>query len=264
MTRTEPCVITDVRDGAVWMTLNRPAAMNSITPEVVNLLGEALDRAEQDNTVRSVVLTGNGRAFCAGADLKHVRQTTSGDPDAVSAFLHSVLALMERLEAFPKPVIAGVNGLALAGGLELVLCCDLVLAARSAKLGDAHANYGLLPGGGSSVRLPRKIGPTRAKYLLYTGDFIPAESLMAWGLVNEVYDDDALMDGIQQLVSRLSDKSPLVLRRMKRLVDDGLEQPSPTALRLELLASEVHAHSHDMKEGLAAFEEKRKPAFQGR
>lgn len=264
MTNSEPCVMTDARDGALWMTLNRPAAMNAITPDLVALLDEALNRVEHDNDLRSVVLTGNGRAFCAGADLKHVRQTTSGDPDAMGAFLHSVLALMERLEKFPKPVIAAVNGLALAGGLELVLCCDLVLAARSAKLGDAHANYGLLPGGGSSVRLPRKIGPTRAKYLLFTGEFMPADTLMDWGLVNEVFEDDALMDGAQQLVSRLSEKSPLVLRRMKGLVDDGLEQPSATALRLELLASEVHAHSYDMKEGLAAFEQKRKPAFQGR
>jgi enoyl-CoA hydratase len=172
--------------------------------------------------------------------------------------------VMTRLEKFPKPVIAAVNGLALAGGLELVLCCDLVIAARSARLGDAHANFGLLPGGGSSVRLPRKIGPTRAKHLLYTGEFVPAEQLREAGLVNEVVDDADLLAAAGRLVARLRTKSPLVLRRMKALVDDGLEQPIETALRLELLASEVHAHSHDMKEGLAAFEEKRAPVFTGR
>lgn len=264
MTISEADVVTTVRDGALWITLNRPAAMNAITPEVVTRMRQALEEAEHDDAVRSVVLTGAGRAFCAGADLKHVRQHTSDNPEAMAQFLRSVLILMERLETFPKPVIAGVNGLALAGGLELVLCCDLVLAARSAKLGDAHANYGLLPGGGSSVRLPRKIGPTRAKYLLYTGEFVPSESLVACGLVNEVFDDDALTEGIQKLVARLAEKSPLVLRRMKNLVDDGLEQPAATALRLELLASEAHAHSHDLQEGLAAFEEKRKPNFIGR
>src|SRR5207244_4252431 len=103
----------------------------------------------------------------------------------------------------------------LAGGLELVLCCDLVLAARSAKLGDAHGNYGLLPGGGASVRLPRKIGVTRAKYLLYTGDSLPAEEFVAAGLVNEVVDDDRLMEAAQNLVAKLETKSALALRRVK-------------------------------------------------
>jgi enoyl-CoA hydratase/carnithine racemase len=146
----------------------------------------------------------------------------------------------------------------------LVLCCDLVIAARSAKLGDAHANFGLLPGGGSSVRLPRKIGPTRAKYLLFTGDFLPADDLIASGLVNEVVDDAELTAAAERMVAKLGAKSSLVLRRMKALVADGLEQPKDVALRLELLASEVHAHSHDMREGLAAFEQKRKPSFIGR
>lgn len=261
---SEAVVLTEARAGAMWITLNRPAAMNSITPEIVEGIAGALDRAEVDGTVGAVVLTGTGRAFCAGADLKYVRETTAGDDAATAAFLQTVLGIMNRLEKFPKPVIAAVNGLALAGGLELVLCCDLVLAARSAKIGDAHANFGLLPGGGSSVRLPRKIGPTRAKYLLYTGEFVPAGDLVEAGLVNEVVDDAELGAAVARLVARLATKSPLVLRRMKALVDDGLEQPQETALRLELLASEVHAHSHDMREGLAAFEEKRTPRFLGR
>ena len=265
---SEAAVLSQARAGAMWITLNRPAALNSITPEMVRGIDAALDLAQDDHEVRAVVLTGSGRAFCAGADLKYVRETTGGDEAAAAAstaaFLQTVLAIMTRLEKFPKPVIAAINGLALAGGLELVLCCDLVIAARSAKIGDAHANYGLLPGGGSSVRLPRKIGPTRAKYLLYTAEFVPAESLVEAGLVNEVVDDAQLMAAAERLVAKLLPKSPLVLRRMKALVDDGLEQPAETALRLELLASEVHSHSHDMREGLAAFEEKRKPNFLGR
>ncbi len=246
------------------MTLNRPSALNAITPSIVEGIARALDSAENDPSVVAIVLTGEGRAFCAGADLKFVRSQTQGDEAAVSRFLNSILALMARLEKFPRPVIAAINGLALAGGLELVLCCDLVVAARSAKLGDAHANFGLLPGGGSSVRLPRKIGPTRAKYLLYTADFLPAETLRDWGLVNEVVEDGELGAATGRLIGRLATKSTLVLRRMKALVDDGLEQPVETALRQELLASEVHAFSHDMREGLAAFEEKRKPNFLGR
>lgn len=256
-------VLTEVRGGAIWLTLNRPAALNSLTPDIVSGIDRALERAEADD-IRAVVLTGNGRAFCAGADLKFVRSQAGADETAMARFLNSILVTMNRLESCPRPVIAALNGMTLAGGLELVLCCDLVIAARSAKIGDAHANFGLLPGGGSSVRLPRKIGPTRAKYLLYTGAFVPAAELVAAGLVNEVVDDADLIPAVERLVARFADKSPLVLRRMKALVDQGLEQTQATALKLELLASEVHSHSHDMKEGLAAFEEKRKPNFIGR
>lgn len=256
-------VISEIRNDAMWITLNRPDALNALTPAVVSGINAALDKAQQSGA-RAVVLTGTGRAFCAGADLKFVRGEAGNDEAALGRFLDTILVVMNRLETFPMPVIAALNGLTLAGGLELMLCCDLVIATRSAKLGDAHANFGLLPGGGSSVRLPRKIGPTRAKYLLYTGEFVPAEQLVAAGLVNEVVDDDLLIAATETLIAKLANKSPLVLRRMKALVDDGLEQPTAVALRQELLASEVHAYSHDLKEGLAAFEEKRKPRFIGR
>ena len=171
---------------------------------------------------------------------------------------------MSRLDRFPKPVIASLNGITLAGGLELVLCCDLVIAAQSAKIGDAHANYGLLPGGGGSVRLPRVIGPTRAKYLLYTGEFVSAEDMREAGLVNQVVDDSHLDAATQKVADTIATKSPLGLQRMKALVDDGLEQPEDTALRLELLASEVHAFSADLQEGLEAFQGKRAPRFTGK
>ena len=256
-------VISEIRAGAMWITLNRPDALNAITPALVSGINAALDKAQLSD-IHAVVLTGTGRAFCAGADLKFVRGEARNDETSLSRFLDTVLLVMNRLETFPMPVIASLNGLTLAGGLELMLCCDLVVAARSAKLGDAHANFGLLPGGDSSVRLPRKIGPTRAKYLLYTGEFVLAEQLVAAGLVNEVVDDDMLIPATEALVAKLVNKSPLVLRRMKVLVDDGLEQPCAIALRQELLASEVHARSNDLKEGLAAFEEKRKPRFTGK
>jgi enoyl-CoA hydratase len=257
-------VISEISNGAMWITMNRPYAMNSITPEVLEGIDNALDQAATRSDVRAVVLTGTGRAFCAGADLKYVQGKIGEGATGTNQFLNAVLATMNRLERFPMPVVAAVNGMALAGGLELVLCCDLVIATRSATLGDAHANYGLLPGGGGSVRLPRKIGPTRAKYLLYSGDFIPAEEMLQSGLVNAVVDDDALKSTVEALVAKLAAKSPLGLRRMKALVDDGLAQPIESALRLELLASEAHAHSEDMKEGLAAFNERRRPVFVGR
>lgn len=258
----QAAVLTEARNGAIWMTLNRPEAMNSISPEVIQGLMQGLDLAEAAAEMRAVVLTGTGRAFCAGADLKFVRSTGAGG--GAGRFLEDFLVLLNRLEAFPKPIIAAVNGTALAGGLEMVLCCDLVVAARSAKFGDAHANYGLLPGGGGSVRLPRKIGPTRAKYLMYTGEFVSAERMESAGLVNEVADDAEFLQAVSRIVASIAAKSPLGLARMKALVNDGLQQPVEVALRQELLMTALHEHSHDMREGLVAFEEKRAPRFVGR
>ena len=260
----EQVVKLDIRGAAAWITLNRPTALNSLTPGVGAGIDAALDEIERHPEVCAVVVTGNGRAFSAGADLKFIRESSGGDPHALQHFTRNLLQVLTRLEQFPRPVIAAVNGLALAGGIELVLCCDIVIAAESAKLGDAHANYGLIPGGGSSVRLPRKIGPTRAKALMFTGEFLPARELMAMGLVNEVVSDGELTAAVERFVAKLANKSPLGLARMKQLVDDGLNQPQDTALRLELLAFDLHASSEDMQEGLAAFEQKRTPQFKGR
>ena len=172
--------------------------------------------------------------------------------------------MFDAVETFPKPVISAVNGLALAGGLELILCGDLVIASENAKLGDAHSNYGILPGGGASVRLPRAVGPTMANYLFFTGEFLPASRLVTCGLVNEVVPADQLETRVAALVEVIATKSPLGLARLKRLVRDGLAQEVPTGLRLELLMSEAHAHSADFVEGLTAFGEGRSPIFTGR
>ncbi len=258
-------IIVDDHDRHVAITLNRPDALNSISPAMIDDLNAALDGLEDRPLLCALSITGSGRAFCAGADLKAAKERMAGmDAAAVnSGFLDDLRRLLLRIEAFPAPVIAAVNGLALAGGLELLLACDLVVAVESTKLGDAHANYGLLPGGGSSVRLPRKIGPTRAKQLIFTGDFLPARQMMDWGLVNQVVPDDGLAGALEALVGTLAARSPIGLRRMKRMVDDGLEQSLGAALRYELSLNAQHAASHDRIEGLAAFAEKRKPNFKG-
>lgn len=251
------------RGDAVWLWLNRPDQLNALSPTVMMELLQALDQAEKESGIRALVLGGRGRAFCAGADLKHFLDAV-GSAEGVRQFVSRALVVMNRLEAFPYPTIAAVNGIAVAGGIELVLACDLVLAADTAVLGDAHMNYGLLPGGGSSIRLPRKIGPTRAKYLLFTGESIPAAEALSLGLVNKVVPAAELEAAVEKLVLRLSEKSPIALRRVKRLIDDGLEAPLDGALRLEMIAWEGHAHAEDLKEGLAAFSGKRKPVYKGR
>lgn len=259
-------IIVERRDGALWVTLNRPAALNSLTPTLGRELGRALDLAEADPDIRALVLTGAGRAFCAGADL--IGLGGAEDSRAINARIEALLPVIgrafDRLEASPLPVIAAVNGLALAGGLELVLCCDLVIAADSARFGDAHANYGLLPGGGGSIRLPRKIGPTRAKYLMMTGMFASAEEMCAAGLVNRVVTGDGLMEATRDLVGSLAEKSALGLARMKELVAAADDLPLAAGLAREIEVITAYAASADMREGLDAFREKRKPQFRGR
>ncbi|RYH70997.1 MAG: enoyl-CoA hydratase/isomerase family protein, partial [Alcaligenaceae bacterium] len=148
-------LLIEVRDSALWVTLNRPAAMNGLTLSMLSGLDAALDDLEADPSLRCMVLTGSGRALCAGADLKGAQEGFGeADPNIGSMrFTEAFLRLTIRMERLDKPIIAAVNGIAVAGGLELVLACDLVFAARSAQFGDAHANYGLMPGAGSSVRL---------------------------------------------------------------------------------------------------------------
>ncbi len=250
----------------VAITLNRPAALNSISPQMIEDLNALLDTLEGRETLCALSLTGEGRAFCTGVDLKEAqKRMQGGDAASVnSRFLDELRKLLLRLEAFPAPVIAAVNGLALAGGLELVLACDLVLAATSAKFGDAHANYGLVPGGGSSVRLPRIVGPNRAKQMIFTGDFLPADQMTDWGLVTEVVSDEALQSCLESWTEKLSGRSPLGLKRMKRMVNDGQDMSLEAGLRYELSLNAQHAASHDRMEGLAAFNEKRKPDFKGR
>jgi enoyl-CoA hydratase/carnithine racemase len=228
-------------------------------------IGAELDRIEHDKTVRVVIFGGTGRAFCAGADLSEALTLAENDDAeaATLAFVDGIAALVSRVERLQRPTIAAVNGLAIAGGLELVLACDLVVASKSARLGDGHAKYGLLPGAGGSARLPRKVGPTRAKYLMFTAEYLSADELAAWGLINQVVPDDELDEAANRLAKTIAAKSPLALTRMKTLVDGALDQPLPSALAAERTMSALHVYSRDRAEGLAAFAAKRQPRFTG-
>jgi len=161
-------------------------------------------------------------------------------------------------------VIAAVNGIAIAGGLEIVLACDLVIAAEHATFGDGHANFGLLPGGGGSVRLPRKIGINRAKYMMMSGKTFPASVLADWGLVCDVVDGVQLKPRVDSLVAELERGSPLGLARMKQLIDVGIQQDMVGALAAEQSLCALHDFSFDRNEGLDAFRTKRPPRFEGR
>ena len=256
-------IVYERRGAGAWIRLNRPEALNALSFGLARELGDALAKARGDDAVRALVLTGTGRAFCAGADLKEVAEMQArakpGDPD----FMDVVTVLFGDLRAFPKPVVAAVNGLALAGGMELVMACDLVFAAESARIGDAHANFGVFPGAGGAAVMPRRIGLNRAKWLLFTGEHLSAREMMDMGLVNRVTADAELESAVDAFVGKLAQKSPAVLRRMKEVANRSLDLSQQAALTDELLNLRDHTRSYDMQEGLAAFREKRKPAFRG-
>lgn len=248
------------KSAAAWIVLDRPEAMNSLDRETVTQFIERLVAWRDDPEVRVVVVTGRGRAFCAGADLKEAGlKPEPGEKD----LLDRIVELFDMLRAYPKPVIAAVNGLALAGGLEIVLACDLVVASEAARFGDAHSNFGVFPGGGGAAILPRKIPANVARYLLFTGDSMSADDARLHGLANEVVPASELEARAQALGEKLAKKSPLVLARMKRVANEAADKSAADALRHELLECRNHGRSYDLQEGLSAFVEKREPRFRG-
>ncbi|GGD87126.1 enoyl-CoA hydratase [Tsuneonella deserti] len=256
-------ILVDQRGAARWITLNRPLSLNSLSLALAEDLHHAFAAAETDEAVRACVITGAGRAFCAGADLVAVSNGVGDGALAgnLNEFLSRLGETLNRIEASRLPVIAAVNGLAVAGGLELVLCCDLVVAVRTANFGDAHANYGLLPGGGGSVRLPRKIGVPRAAYLMLTGKTVSSADMKDAGLVAELTEPDELEPRAQALAEMLAEKSRPGLAYIKEMIRAGQDMSAEEGLRSELETMNAYASSTDLFEGLSAFREKRKPRF---
>lgn len=253
-------VTIDIADGIARVALNRPAQMNAISPELLDALDRACETIEKHDDARVVTLTGNGRIFCAGADLKVVQERVP-DPGRWKEFMAQWRRVFDRVERLPRPVIAGVHGLALAGGLELVLCADLVVADAEARLGDQHANFGLVAGGGGSQRLPRVIGPRRAKELMLLGGWLSAEDARAWGLVTRVAPAGTLQETVDELARQLADKSVSAARAVKVLVNRALDVDLATGLDLEMAEAARHMRGADAAEGLAAFVGKRQPVF---
>src|SRR5262245_38054573 len=248
-------------EGAVgWITLDRPEVMNSLDRDSVLQFYERLSAWRDNADVRVSVVTGSGEAFCAVADLKQAGGTPApGQKD----LLDEIVLLFDLLRSYPKPVIAAVNGLAYAGGLETVLCCDIVIAAEEAKFADAHSNFGVFPGGGGAALLPRRVPANVARYLLFTGDPLSAADAKLYGLVNEIVPRAELERRTQALAERLANKSPLVLAGMKRVARETQDKSEADALRQEVLECRNHGRTWDMQEGLAAFREKRQPKFRG-
>jgi enoyl-CoA hydratase len=257
-------VIYTQKGTTAWLTLNRPEAMNSISLSIIERMETLLPEIAADDTVRVVVVTGAGPAFCAGADLKQIlasKALSPGEPDMLDRVCEKV---MDPLRNFPKPVIAALNGITMAGGLELAMCCDIVLASQEARIGDAHANFGVYPGAGGAAILPRLIPHNVAKYLLFTGKTLSAQEMKSYGLVNEVVPAARLEQAATELAELIATKSPIALRRMKEVANASLDKSRDAALEHEQVMMRKHERSYDMAEGLQAFSEKRKPHFKGR
>ena len=257
-------LLYEQRGNMAWLTLNRPAAMNSLNLAIISRFESLLPEIASNDEIRVVIITGNGPAFCAGADLKEVlagKDLPPGEPDFLDRVCENV---MDPLRDYPKPVIAALNGITMAGGLELTMCCDIVIASEEAKIGDAHANFGVYPGAGGAAILPRLVPHNIGKYLIFTGKTLSAKDMQTYGLVNDVVPAEKLESATTALAELVASKSPIALQRMKKVANASLEKSRDAALQHEQVMLRRHERSYDMAEGLRAFSEKRTPEFQGR
>jgi enoyl-CoA hydratase len=251
---------------ALLLTLDRPEALNALSAEMFEALGDALVDAKGDDTVRIILITGRGPAFCAGGDLKSYLELQR-DPVAFPKLMDEAHAVFRSMRTLAKPVVCLVNGACVAGGLELMLSADFSYAARSARIGDGHLRFGQMGGGGSLSLLPRAITPDRARELVYSARLLSADEALEWGLINRVVDDDALLDAGLEVAAEIAARSPLAVANAKRTLNEGLELGTgvDAALILERDRTAYYClTADDAQEGLRAFAEKRKPRFTGR
>tara|TARA_R110000787_G_scaffold74221_4_gene165107 strand:- start:116 stop:895 length:780 start_codon:yes stop_codon:yes gene_type:complete len=242
------------------ITLNRPEQFNCLSLAVHREINAALDQFEADNNIRCVLIKANGKHFCTGADLQEV-SGFRGNSDQVRQFLQTGLDTFRRLENSDLPIVVAQQGLALAGGLELLMSADIVFSAQSAQLGDQHAQFGLVPGWGGSQRLPRLIGRRRAMDLFFSARWISATEAFECGLVNYVVPDSDLISTALAYCEKITTRSATGLATMKQLVNRGLELTLDAGLQLELDLATPALSSDDVKEGTKAFLEKRQPNF---
>jgi enoyl-CoA hydratase/carnithine racemase len=241
--------------------LNRPDALNALSPDLLSELSSGVAEVGADKSIKALVIRGEGRSFCAGADLTYFL-TALDDPSLLPGYIAQMNDTLRQIEELPIPAIAVVHGFALAGGLELMMACDMALVADDAQLGDQHVNFGLIPGGGSTQRLPRRVGLQRAMELLTTGRWIAGAEAVEWGLALRSVPVEGLDEELEKLLEPLRTKSreglalikSLTLRGMGLSVNDGVALESQAFVRY--MTTSPHP-----AEGLKAFKEKRQPEF---
>ncbi|HEY9855996.1 MAG TPA: enoyl-CoA hydratase [Stenomitos sp.] len=257
----EQVVLTERRGPVVILTLNRPDKMNALSFPTLLMLREAIESVRFDAEVRVVIITGAGeKSFSAGADLKERATMT---PVQVKEFIRTIRDTFTAIEDLGKPVIAAVNGVALGGGTELALACDIRLAADTATLGLTETGLGIIPGAGGTQRLPRLVGKGKAKELIFTARKVSAAEAREIGLVEQVFPADRLLDEALAMAEQIAQNGPVAVEQAKYAINAGFETDLKTGLLFESRAYDVIIPTKDRLEGLAAFREKRKPVYLG-
>ena len=260
-----PPILTALEEGVLTVTLNRPEKLNAFNPDMHKALRQALEQALDDTAVRTVLLTGAGRGFCAGQDLSERNVSADAAPLDLSVSLGSNYnPLVRRLRALPKPIVCAVNGVAAGAGANIALACDLVIAARSASFVQSFARLGLVPDSGGTYFLPRLVGAARAMGLSLLGDRLSAEEAAQWGLIWKVVDDARLNDEAAALARTLAAGPTKGYGLVKKALYASSGNSLDAQLDLERDLQREAGFSEDYREGVAAFMAKRKPAFKGK
>lgn len=249
----------DERIGII--TLNRPKALNALNEELINELSVLMDDITADNEVQVVIITGGERAFAAGGDIAFM---ANSDSLQAEKFVESIRVAFDKIEHLDKPVIAAISGLALGGGCELALTCDIRIAAEGSSIGQPEINLGIIPGAGGTQRLTRTVGPGWAKYLVMAGLPIDTDIALKIGLITAVVPKDQLMEEAVRIARIMAAKSPVAIKAAKRCLNYGMNVDLPSALSYEIKTWAALFSTEDQKEGMKAFLEKRKPVYQGR
>lgn len=255
-------LLVEERDGIAILTLNRAEVMNSFNFALLQALKEQIEALKFKTNIRVVIITGSGqKAFCAGADLK---ERTTYSELQVKTFIFTIRNLFTSIEHLNKPVIAAINGVALGGGTELVLACDIRIASMNALMGLTETRLAIIPGAGGTQRLPRLIGRGKAKELIFTGRRVDAREAFQIGLVNQICEPDSLLDECLNMAAMICEAGPIAIEQAKYAINYGLETDLHTGLGIESNAYWVTIPTEDRLEGLAAFKEKRKPVYKGK
>jgi enoyl-CoA hydratase/carnithine racemase len=255
-------LLVEEHDGIAILTLNRPEVMNSFNLALLHALKEQIEALKFITNIRVVIITGSGqKAFCAGADLK---ERTTYSEFQVKTFIFTIRNLFTSIENLNKPVIAAINGVALGGGTELALACDIRIASMNALMGLTETRLAIIPGAGGTQRLPRLIGRGKAKELIFTGRRVDAQEALQIGLVNQICEQESLLDECLKMAALICEAGPIAIEQAKYAINYGLETDLHTGLGIESNAYWVTIPTEDRLEGLAAFQEKRKPVYKGK
>lgn len=252
-------ILTTKHDGYAIVQFNRPEVLNALNMQLMVTLVETLETLDQDDAVRCIIITGNEKAFAAGADIKEM-----ADASAMEMLLRDQFARWDRIRKIKKPIIAAVSGFALGGGCELVMTCDMVIASETAKFGQPEINIGVIPGAGGTQRLTRAVGKVKAMEMVLTGRMISADEALQWGLINKVVPVEYYLEEAKAWAKEIASKAPVAIKLGKESVLKSFDTTIEGGLEFERKNFYLLFSSDDQKEGMKAFTEKRKPDWKGK